>query len=213
MKAMTFIEPPHLGHAIGSTGLTLIGNMGSDPGDELRIIHRHLGGVVLAGAIADLALGPQKGQPLQRQKRRDHVFPDPFGLRLGLRPHAAMDRESRMPPGEQSLRPLRAEEFLADEKSQDLVGEKSGKTAVIERSNLIEDARLIHSALGHQEVQVRMTIDPVPKCLDGRDDSGSKLAPGYKREITGQGPEGQATELPEELAVVLESSLRALGDP
>jgi hypothetical protein len=100
--------------------MTLVGNMGSDPGDELQIIHRLLGGAVLAGAIADLALGPQKGQPLQRQKRPDHVFPDPFGLRLGLRPHAAMDRERRMSPGKNPFRPLRAEEFLADEKSQDI---------------------------------------------------------------------------------------------
>jgi hypothetical protein len=45
--------------------LTLVGNLGSDPGDELQIIHRLPGGAVLAGAIADLALGPQKGQPPQ----------------------------------------------------------------------------------------------------------------------------------------------------
>jgi hypothetical protein len=39
-----------------------------------------------------------------------------------------------------------------------------------------------------------MEIDPVPKCLNGRDDSGHQLAPGYNLELTGQGPEGQAAE-------------------
>jgi hypothetical protein len=40
----------------------------------------------------------------------------------------------------------------------------------------MEDARLIHSAFGHQEMEVR--IDPVPKGLDGGNDAGRKRAPG-----------------------------------
>jgi hypothetical protein len=40
------------------------------------------------------------------------------------------------------------------------------------------EARLVYSTLGQQEVEMGMKIDPVPKCLNGRNDSGSKLAPG-----------------------------------
>jgi hypothetical protein len=34
----------------------------------------------------------------------------------------------------------------------------------------MEDARLVHSTLGHQEMEVRMKIDPVPECLNGGDE-------------------------------------------
>jgi hypothetical protein len=72
--------------------------------------------------------------------------------------------------------------------------------------------RLVHASLGHQEVEVRVKIDPVPKCLNDRNNSGHMLAPGYNPEITGQGPEGQATELPEELALVLKEDPKHHGD-
>jgi hypothetical protein len=68
----------------------------------------------------------------------------------------------------------------------------------------MEETRLVHSALSHQEVEVRVKIDLVPKCLNGRDDPGHKLASGYNLAIAGQRPEGQAAERPEEPAVVLE---------
>jgi len=54
-------------------------------------------------------------------------------------------------------------------------------------------------------------IDPVPKCLNGRDDSGRKLAPGYNLEVTGQGPEGQTAEPPEEPAVIFEEDAEHLN--
>ena len=47
-------------------------------------------------------------------------------------------------------------------------------------------------------------INPVPECLDGRHDAGRKRAPGQAFEVSGQGPEGAAAEIPEELTLVLE---------
>jgi hypothetical protein len=43
----------------------------------------------------------------------------------------------------------------------------------------MEEARLIYSVLGHQEMQTGVKIDPVAKCLDGRDNSGHQLSPGH----------------------------------
>ena len=66
--------------------------------------------------------------------------------------------------------------------------------------------------LGHQEMEVEVKINPVPKCLNGRDDSRHKLAPGCHLEITGQGPEGAATKISQEPAIVLEEYPQHLGD-
>ena len=41
----------------------------------------------------------------------------------------------------------------------------------------MEEARLIHSALCHQKMQMRVEIDPVAKCLNGRDYPGHELSP------------------------------------
>ena len=63
---------------------------------------------------------------------------------------------------------------------------------------------LVHAALGHQEMEVYVKVDPVPEGLDSRGDPGRKRAPGRNLEITGQGPEGAAAEIAEEPALVLE---------
>jgi len=62
------------------------------------------------------------------------------------------------------------------------------------------------SALGHQKMEVRVRIDPVPKGLDHGNDARRKRAPGHNFEVKGQGPEGQTAEIREELAVVLDSA-------
>jgi len=54
----------------------------------------------------------------------------------------------------------------------------------------MEDARLVHTALGHQKMEMRVEIDPVSEGLNDGNDSGHKLTPANKREITGQGAEG-----------------------
>jgi hypothetical protein len=42
----------------------------------------------------------------------------------------------------------------------------------------MEDARLVHPAFGHQEMEVRVKIHPGSKGLDRRDDPGHQLAAG-----------------------------------
>jgi len=60
--------------------LAFIGNMGSDPGDELQVIHPlHLFSSFPI-LVADLPFFFIEGETFQGQKRPDHVFPDPFGL-------------------------------------------------------------------------------------------------------------------------------------
>jgi hypothetical protein len=49
-----------------------------------------------------------------------------------------------------------------------------------------DELQVVHPLpLGHQEMEVRMKINPVAKGLDGGNDSGSRLAPGYKRKMDG----------------------------
>ena len=59
---------------------------------------------------------------------------------------------------------------------------------------------------------MRVEIDPVAECLNGRDNPGHKLAPGDYLEVTGHRPEGAATKIPQEPAVVLEEDTEHLGD-
>jgi hypothetical protein len=61
-----------------------------------------------------------------------------------------------MPPGENPLCPFGAEELLADKIGQDLTAEELRQARVVEPGNLVEAARLVHPALGHQEMEVRM---------------------------------------------------------
>jgi hypothetical protein len=84
------------------------------------------------------------------------------GFGLGLGPDPAVDRKSRVPPGQQPLGPFRAQELPAEKKSQDLPSEYLGQPRVVKRAHPLEDARFVHPALGHQKMQVRAKIDPVP---------------------------------------------------
>ena len=83
--------------------LPLVGNMRGHPNDELQIIHRFQTGRVLAISVTDLALGLYKRELLQGQYCPDHVLPHAFGFTFGLGPYPAVDRKSRMPPGQQPL--------------------------------------------------------------------------------------------------------------
>ena len=51
-----------------------------------------------------------------------------------------------------------------------------------------------------------MKIDPGAEGLDGGDDPGRKRAPGHNLEVTAQGPEGRAAELPEETLSISKKS-------
>jgi hypothetical protein len=65
-----------------------------------------------------------------------------------------MNIESGMPPGKKAFSPLGTQEFLANQESKDLAREERGQTGVVDPGDLIEEARLVHSTLDHQEMQV-----------------------------------------------------------
>jgi hypothetical protein len=70
-----------------------------------------------------------------------------------------VDVEAGVRPGENTLRPLRAQQLLADKHRQNLAGEDLGETRVVDPQNLMEDARFVHATLGHQEMEVDVQID------------------------------------------------------
>jgi len=96
---------------------------------------------VTAPAIPDLALGFQKGQPLQGQDRPEHVLAHPLGLRLRLGPDPAMDIEARVRPGENALGPLGAQKLLADQEPEDLPAEDLRQPRVVDPRDRMEDPR------------------------------------------------------------------------
>ena len=71
---------------------------------------------------------------------------------------------------------------------------------------------LVHPALGHQEMKVRVEIDAVAECLDDGNNSGLKVPPCDSREIADEGAEGRAAEFPQQPAVVLEEYPQQPGD-
>jgi len=68
--------------------------------------------------------------------------------------------------------------FIVDQKHKNLAGKELGQSRIVEAWDLVEEARLVHPAFGHQKMEVRVGIDPVPEGLNGRDDSGHQLAAG-----------------------------------
>jgi hypothetical protein len=46
-----------------------------------------------------------------------------------------------------------------------------GQPRVVHARDLMEDAAVIHSALGHQEMEPRVKVDPIPKGLGRGDDA------------------------------------------
>jgi len=66
-----------------------------------------------------------------------------------------------MPPGKNSFCPFGAQELLADKIGKNLAAEELRQSRVIDPGDLMEEAHIVHPALGHQEMEVRMHIDPV----------------------------------------------------
>jgi len=118
----------------------------------------------------------------------------PLGLVPRLGPDPAVDIEPRVAPGEEAVRPFGAEKLLTDNIGQDLAGKELCQPRVVDPGDLAEDAGLIHSALGHQEMQVRVKIYPGSEGLNGRDDPGHKLTSCDNLKITGQGAKSAAAE-------------------
>jgi len=70
--------------------------------------------------------------------------------------YAAVDVEAGVRPGENALRPFRAQQLLTDKHRQDLAGKDLRQPRVVNTRNLMEDARLVGPALGHQKMEVHV---------------------------------------------------------
>ncbi|KUO42293.1 MAG: hypothetical protein APZ16_06965 [Candidatus Hadarchaeum yellowstonense] len=77
--------------------LALVGNMGSDPGDELQVIHPLNLFMAFHIPVEDFPLQFIKGETFPREERPDHVFAHPLGLLAGFRPDLTVDRKTCMP--------------------------------------------------------------------------------------------------------------------
>ena len=75
----------------------------------------------------------------------------------------------------------------------------------------MEEARLVHPAFGHQKMEVRVGIDPVPEGLNGLDDPKRQLAPRDYLRIARQGAEGAAAKIAQEPALGLEEYPKTCG--
>jgi hypothetical protein len=117
-----------------------------------------------------------------------------------------------VPPRKQPLSPVRAQQPLTDQKPQNLPGEDLLQPLVVEPWDLMEDARLIHPALGHQEMEMRVEIDAGPERLDDGDNTGLKCFPRYGLKIEQKRSDGTSAKLPQELALELEENPKYLGD-
>ncbi len=107
-----------------------------------------------------------------RQESDDlHLLAHPLSLGLGLGSDPAVDIEPRVSPGENPLHPSGVEKLLADKIGKNLTGKDLSQPRVVDARDPMEEARLVHSALGHQEMETGVKIDPVPKGLDGGNDS------------------------------------------
>ncbi len=192
--------------------LALIGDMLRHPGDEFQIIHLLELGTLLAVSVANLAIGFQKRQAIQGQDRPDHVLPRSLSFRLRLGPDQAVDVEAAVPPGENPPGPLQSQQSSVHKKLEHLTGEERGQPVVVDAGDLVEDAGLVHSALGHQEMEGGMEIYPGSKFLDGGDHSGHQLSLGHNFKITDERAESRAAEIPQQPAVVLEEYPEHPGD-
>jgi hypothetical protein len=128
--------------------------MGSDPGDELQAVHPLQIFGLFAIPVANLTVFLREREPLQGQKRPDHVFAHPLGLSFCPGPDPAVDIETRVPPGEKAFRPFGAQKLLVDQKSKNLPSEDLSQPRVVDPGDLMEEAGLVHPALGHQVMQM-----------------------------------------------------------
>jgi hypothetical protein len=87
--------------------------------------------------------------------------------------------KARVTPGENSLRPFRAEKIPADKKGQDLAGKYIDEPRVVDPGDPMENSRPVYPALGHQKMQMRVEIDAVPEGLDDGDNPGLEDRPGH----------------------------------
>ena len=78
MKLGVGVEP-----VIADHDLALVGDVGSDPGNELQIIHRLQLSRLPAPPVANFALALQKQAAVQRHDGPDHAFSHALSLEFG----------------------------------------------------------------------------------------------------------------------------------
>jgi hypothetical protein len=61
-------------------------------------------------------------------------------------------------------------------------------------------------------MEVRVKVDPIPKGLNRGDDARRDIFLCHSPEVDGQGVDGTATEVAEEIALILEEDAEHLGD-
>jgi hypothetical protein len=59
-----------------------------------------------------------------------------------------------------------------NQEPKNLAAEELRQARVVDPGDLMEDTYLVHSALGHQEMEVGVEINPAAEGLDGSNDSG-----------------------------------------
>jgi hypothetical protein len=99
--------------------------------------------------------------------------------------------------------PLWAEKLLPNKKRQDPSAEQLGQSGVVQVGDPMEGPALIHSALGHQEMEARVKVNPIRKGLDRGDDARRDIFLCHSPEVNGQGVDGTATEVAEEIGIFL----------
>jgi len=99
-----------------------------------------------------------------------------------------------MVPGENPLRPFGAEKLPADKKPENLAGKELSQPGVVDPGDPMEHPGLVHSSLGHQEMEMGVEIDPGSEGLDGGDDSGHQLTSRDSCEIADEGAESREAE-------------------
>jgi hypothetical protein len=66
-----------------------------------------------------------------------------------------------VPPGEKAVRPFGTQKLLVDQKPKNLPSEDLSQPRVVDPGDLMEEAGLVHSTLGHQEMEMGVKIYPV----------------------------------------------------
>jgi len=70
------------------------------------------------------------------------------------------------------------------------------KRRLVQTREPVEDPRPVHAALGQQEMQVRVEVDPVPEGLDSNNDAGDELFAGQRAATLPTALKGKVDENP-----------------
>lgn len=90
--------------------------------------------------IAKLACCLIEENPLQTQKRPDHVFADFLCFSLRCSPDLTVDVETYVAPADNLLDKWKADELFSNQQGEDLMGEESLDTLIEEAGDLMKTA-------------------------------------------------------------------------